>query len=159
MSLHIYFVVAIVLSAVAAVSSEQLILVVGGGIQNDVLPTSDAELIDLDNPSATCVKPDDFPSTSGIAMAVGITYKEKATLCGGGVAGSSTPDCYSFNSTTRSWLPSSNSLVVARQQAATTQVGTIAVVSGGVQVISSSSCDSKSQYLAFQLSDNATTCH
>ncbi len=119
-----------------------MVLLVGGLIPGSVLPTSGAELIDLDDAGATCSAVADFPSSAGIAYGSGVQYtvriislhtyiplltfylpyQNNPTVCGGVSNKQSSVDCFSYVPSSNSWTASVAKMLLARQQVYVTDI-------------------------------------
>ena len=77
---------------------KRVALIVGGVTPDDIIPTSEVELIDLDDPTTTCRPTAPYPVSGGIAAGVGLLVDSlMPSVCGGIVSKTSVSDCYGYS--------------------------------------------------------------
>ena len=120
---------------------KRVALIVGGVTPNDIIPTSEAELIDLDDPTTTCQPIPPYPSGGGIAAGVGLLYLGLLpTVCGGIVSKASVSSCFSYSFSYGAWALNGllGNMTVPRQEFGGTLVGEdVFTLSGGAKTTQS----------------------
>ena len=103
----------------------------------DIIPTSEADLIDLDDPTTTCQSIAPYPDGGGIAAGVGLLYLGLLpNVCGGIVSKTSVSSCISYSFSYGAWSLNEllGNMTVPRQEFAGTLVDEdIFVLSGGAK--------------------------